>query len=183
MKNIYALTLCMFFGVSMLFAQGNSGKAKNKKENKSNQVYKSKGNSKKSPEVLVTNNNNPGKFSKNQPTNVTSAFQRDYPYAKNVTWSKYKGDWTATFGNGIYRSTAVYHANGARKDTRTVINRNDLPGNGTIWDRIFSRNKLQTSNIIRIEQPENSSLIYRMLTTAGSALFFNNQGEVVNYDY
>jgi hypothetical protein len=129
-----------------------------------------------------TNNVN-GKYSKNQPSNVTASFQRDYPYAKNVTWSKYKGDWTASFGNGIYRSTAVYHANGQRKDTRTVIKRNDLPGDGGLWERIFKRNSVQENNIIRVEQPQNNTIIYRVLTTAGNALFFNHQGEPVKYNY
>ena len=168
----------MFLGISMLFAQGNSGKAKGNKDKKDNVAVIEKNTDRKG---AASQSN--GKYSKNQPSNVSAAFQRDYPYAKNVTWSKYKGDWTATFGNGIYRSTAVYHANGQRRDTRTVINRNDLPGNGSVWDGIFKRNRVQENNIIRIEQPQNNSLIYRVLTATGSALFFNNQGETVKYKY
>lgn len=59
------------------------------------------------------------KPSKNQPAKVRAAFQRDYPNATNVRWTKCRGDWTATF-NGLFRSTAVYHANGYRRDTEGI---------------------------------------------------------------
>ena len=56
------------------------------------------------------------KPSKNQPAKVRQAFASDYPGATNVGWSKYRGDWIATFSNNGITSTAVYHANGQRKD-------------------------------------------------------------------
>src|SRR5215203_4293817 len=55
-----------------------------------------------------------GKSSKNQPAKVRAAFARDYPNAGGVSWSKYRGDWTATFTSGVTRSTAVYNANGVQ---------------------------------------------------------------------
>src|SRR5437870_3469949 len=48
--------------------------------------------------------------SKNQPAKVLAAFQKEYPYASNVSWSKYRGDWIANFRNGPFMSTALYHA-------------------------------------------------------------------------
>lgn len=59
------------------------------------------------------------KYSKNVPTKVAAAFQRDYPYATNVNWTKSKGYWTASFGNRGYQSYATYHANGERGDNRS----------------------------------------------------------------
>ena len=62
-----------------------------------------------------------GKPSKNQPAKVSQAFAADYPGAGNVSWSKYRGDWTATFNNNGITSTAVYHANGQRKENGRAI--------------------------------------------------------------
>lgn len=173
MKKIYFI-LVMLASVSVASAQGNSGKAKSKhvknetvyQEDHGKGSHKSKAGS-----------------SKNQPTKVKDAFQRDYPNATNVVWSKYKGDWTATFGNGIFRSTAVYHANGDRRDTRTIIRRNNIQGDVSVWDQIFRKNKLQQNNIIQIEQPNTSTMIYRLLNNAGNSLFFDQTGAPVNYNY
>ena len=51
----------------------------------------------------------------NQPVKVWASFQRDYPYATYNSWSEYPGNRTATFGNMLFMSTALYHANGAAK--------------------------------------------------------------------
>ncbi len=183
MKKIYFIFM-LLASVSIASAQGKSGKAKIKKEKHTNHETVNHGNGDGNNETRdrITQKRN-GKLSKNQPTNVTAAFQRDYPNATNVVWSKYKGDWTATFGNGIFRSTAVYHANGERRDTRTIIRRNNIQGDVSVWDQIFRKNKLQQNNIIQIEQPNSGNVIYRLLNTAGTALFFNQSGEQVNYNY
>lgn len=122
--------------------------------------------------------------SKNQPAPVRKAFQRDYPNAVNVRWSKYRGDWTATFGNGLFTSTAVYHANGERRDTRTPIPRRDLPG--TI-DDIFRKNpKMIVEDIIQINLPQQAKDIYRIKTTIDGMKkfrFFGADGKEVTYDY
>ena len=90
------------------------------------------------------------KPSKNQPTQVTSSFQKDYPNATNVSWSKYRGDWTATFRNGASTSTAVYHANGERKDTRTPITRNEMPKK--VVDSIFKkRPTAKLDDVVKVE--------------------------------
>src|SRR5687767_12417136 len=78
------------------------------------------------------------KPSKNQPAKVRAAFQRDYPNATNVRWTKCRGDWTASFNGNMFRSTAVYHANGERKDTRTPVGRENIPR--PVLDGIFKRN-------------------------------------------
>src|SRR4030095_608387 len=93
--------------------------------------------SKKVWEGTSGNSGNGPKASKNQPAKVRAAFQRDYPNAANISWNKYRSDWTASFGNGLYRSTAVYHANGERRDTRTPVTTKEMPRN--VWDSIFKR--------------------------------------------
>src|SRR4051812_47470728 len=126
MKQVFILFLSGLI-YSHGFAQGNSGKD-DYENNKATQR------SKKINEVLIRNDekrkgSDTKKISsKNQPAKVTKAFERDYPDARNVTWSKYDGNWTASFSSGIVRTTAVYHANGIRKDTRTTISRKKLPG-------------------------------------------------------
>ncbi len=124
---------------------------------------------------------NTGKFSKNQPKKVQDALYRDYPSATNVIWSKNKGDYSATFGNGIWRSTAVYHANGERRDTRTPLTRQQLPG-GTVWDRIFRRDNITPTSYIQIERPSVAEKIYRILSGNNTVYFYDANGNRVNYN-
>jgi len=169
MKQISGVVIAMmiFLGAN---AQGNSqGKGKGNKGVKGNKT-------------VVANGGN----SKNQPTKVRAAFHADYPNATNVVWNKYRGDWTATFNNGAWRSTAVYHANGQRRDTRTTITRDQLPG--TIWDRIFQRDRINpVGNIVQIESPSLKSELFRIASqVAGAGLqyyIYNKLGQRVNYDY
>ena len=124
------------------------------------------------------------KPSKNQPAKVRQAFTSDYPNATGVTWSKYRGDWTATFTNGGSTATAVYHANGRRKDTRTVVGQQQLPS--AIGDVIRRRPSIQLGDIIRIEVPEQVNNLFRVKTIeAGTPRFtvYDASGKVVNYDY
>ena len=138
-----------------------------------------------------TNDGNGGKGpkpSKNQPAKVSDAFYRDYPGATNVVWSKYKGDWTATFGSGLFGTrTAVYHANGQRKDTRSVINNSQLPGGPSVWDKIFKRDGIAPANeVVLVERPNIIDRIFRVgsvSNTAAKYLFYNASGQQVQYSY
>jgi hypothetical protein len=125
------------------------------------------------------------KPSKNQPAKVRASFAKDYPNATSVSWSKYRGDWTATFNNGISRSVAVYHANGQRKDTRTVVQKTQLPK--IILDDIFKRRpNVQLSDVIRIEVPQAVKDIFRIKTVEAGVprfSFYNADGKEVKYDY
>lgn len=114
MKRLIILLLPVLFSMGVV-AQGNKPvKEKNKsvkvknsegeKGKKEKQDELEKGN-RSHDDIIWEGTSKPGgkgpKFSKNQPAKVRAAFQRDYPGATNVRWSKYRGDWTATFGNGI----------------------------------------------------------------------------------
>ena len=133
----------------------------------------------------TSNPNGGGKPSKNQPAKVRAAFSRDYPNAVNVRWSKYRGDWTATFNQGLSVSTAVYHANGQRKDTRTVVGRPQLPK--VILNDIFKKHpRTELSDIVKIEAPLASKNIFRIKTIeAGTSrfVFYDAGGKEVKYDY
>lgn len=183
--------LLLALGSFVLFtatAQGNSQKNKNKDKSKTSQSDVAKTRDKKHDDVIWegTKDKDGGgpKPSKNQPAKVRAAFQKDYPNATNVRWSKYRGDWTATFGNGVFTSTAVYHANGDRRDTRTPIQRTQLP---KVLDDIFKkRPELQLGNIIKIEVPQAVQDIFRIKTIADGVskfLFYNGNGQEVEYDY
>lgn len=124
----------------------------------------------------------PAKYAKNQPKKVQAALLRDYPAASNIVWSKYKGDYTATFNNGPWRSTAVYHANGDRRDTRTPITRQQLPGT-TIWDKIFKRDNVVPASYIQIERPTLREKVIRILTGNNIAIYYDEQGNKIQYDY
>ncbi len=167
------LLLLTIFTMSLTsIAQGN-GKAKGKYKNKQ-------------PNTVVTGNANGHAsqkgYSKNQPKKVQAALLRDYPGATNVSWGKYKGDYTATFTNGIWRSTAVYHANGDRRDTRTVLTRDQLPG--SIWDRIFKRDNISPREYIQIERPSTAEKIFRILSAANNrAYYYDQNGNKITYSY
>lgn len=125
------------------------------------------------------------KPSKNQPAKVRQAFQQDYPNATNVYWTKYRGDWTATFGNGLWRSTAVYHANGQRKDTRTPIVRESVPRR--IQDIILKRNpENKLDEAVKIEVPNAVKDIFRIkdiINGKNEFSFYDVDGNKVEYDY
>ncbi len=118
---------------------------------------------------------------KNQPKKVQAALLRDYPGASNVVWSKYKGDYTATFNNGAWRSTAVYHANGERRDTRTPLTRDQLPG--SIWDKIFRRDNVTPTEYVQIERPSTLQKIYRIVSGNNATYYYDQNGNRVSYNY
>ena len=126
-----------------------------------------------------------GKPSKNQPAKVRAAFARDYPNATGVSWSKYRGDWTASFNSGLGRSTAVYHANGERRDTRTAIPQTQAPR--TILEGIIKKAPgTRIGDIVKIEAPKSISDVFRIKTTLNGTtryLFYNEKGAQVSYDY
>ncbi|MBB1284527.1 hypothetical protein HRH25_09095 [Flavisolibacter sp. BT320] len=190
---ICALAICI---AASSFAQ--KGKGKNKGQNGESTreevrraVLGEPSNSKKQKENKTsdavwdgTQGKGGPRFSKNQPAKVRQAFAADYPHASQVSWSKYRGDWTATFNNGPLRSTAVYHANGQRKDTRTAIDRPQLPR--AIEEIFRKRPAIRVGNIIRIELPVKEENLFRVQTIdGGTSLFtvYNSSGKVMAYDY
>jgi hypothetical protein len=201
---LFAIAVC----TSLLAQKGNQkNKEEAKKEaretilgtekgkSKGNATEKSKGNNENKPAKDKGTNDNAiwdgtkdhdgggPKPSKNQPAKVRSAFAKDYPNATNVSWSKYRGDWTATFNGGVTRSTAVYHANGQRKDTRTAISQQQVPR--TIID-IFKKRQVEVNNAVQIEVPELLKKVYRIKSVeAGSPRynFYDADGKEVKYDY
>lgn len=183
----YLLWLTFITLTINVIAQGNGkSKSQNKKE-KETKVKEKSNNDRNSDKWNETKNTSKLKASKNQPAKVRAGFRRDYPNAVNVVWSKYRGDWTATYNSVWGRSTAVYHANGQRKDIRSSIKRNQLPAE-TPWDRIFKRDRIYVvSNVTQIESPELGSKLFRIASQmAGASLryfFYNANGQQIKYDY
>ena len=195
MKKFFLLSTGIIFSLTMI-AQGNSdngkGNDKSKNEKTAKQVNSEQKEKKQQDEhyrkIWDGTSDNSGKGpmpSKNQPTKVRTAFQRDYPNAGNVSWSKYRGDWTASFGNGLYWSTAVYHANGERRDTRTLVTRNEMPRN--IFESIYkSHPGLSLEDIIKIEVPNAAKDIFRIKDILGGKptyFYYNSDGQLVKYNY
>lgn len=208
MKKIFLILTAGFISLSVS-AQGNSGnkgKSKNKPssaqtDNPGNSDEKEKNKDKsdknKEKEDKAKNdehdkkvwdgigNNSCMKSSKNQPAKVREAFQRDYPNAANVRWTKCRGDWTASFNGVLFRSTAVYHANGERRDTRTPVNKEAIPRR--VLDEIFK--KRPGSNVedaIKIEVPNAVKEIFRIksiIDGKNQFEFFDSDGVQVTYDY
>ena len=194
MKKIILALTAFTFSLTVL-AQGNSGaKGKNKQNEKTANAGTRVKDEKTKKEMDdhnrkvwdgVSENGKGPKVSKNQPAKVRASFQRDYPNASNVSWTKYRGDWTATFGNGINYSTAVYHANGERRDTRTPVTRNEMPKN--VLDSIFKRRPgTRLEDIIKIEIPNVVKDIFRVkdiIQGKPEYFYINRDGILVNYNY
>ena len=207
MKKIFFILTAILLSISVS-AQENSGKGKDKQKNKGNisqndnpgkskEKDKDKEKEDKNKDDKVKNDEHDRKVwdgvgdnscmkpSKNQPAKVRSSFQRDYPNATNVRWTKCRGDWTATFSGGVLRSTAVYHANGDRRDTRTPIIKNQLPP--VVLDSIIKkRPHINIGDIIRIELPNLAQDIFRIKDATDQKsefVFLNALGEIVKYDY
>ena len=196
--------LLIFLFVSVLsfaaFAQGKSqGKVKgNDKATATAGNNKSKGNDKNNKEVKDRSDHEKKiwegtyksaadgpKASKNQPAKVRESFMRDYPNASNVYWSKYRGDWTATFRNGPWMSTAVYHANGDRRDTRTIITREQTPK--VILDDIFKKQPdSKVEDVVEVEFPKSLQKIFRIKKIVNGQpqyLYYNSGGTTTTYNY
>jgi hypothetical protein len=203
MKKLSFLLFASSLSVLVL-AQGNSqgkGKDKQKDKEKSEVNGKSDQQVKKGNEADIkkakeehdkkvwegtSGKNGAGpKPSKNQPAKVRSNFKADYPNAQNVSWSKYRGDWTASFGNGNLLSTAVYHANGERRDTRTPITKNEMPKN--VLDSIFKRRPdIKLEDVIKVEVPNTVKEIFRIkdiIQGETQFQYFDSDGKPVKYDY
>ncbi len=121
------------------------------------------------------------KVRKNLPTKVGSAFAGEYPNAVNATWTKNRGDWTVVFGNGLWRSTATYHSNGDRVDTRTPMPREQAPR--PVLDEIFRRfPKGSPTDVIKIEKPKNPNLFQIIMEQAGKkrTFVFDESGKLVS---
>ncbi len=171
--------------------QGKSDKVKSKEKTAKEKAAKSKEDKVKSDEHDrkvwdgVDGGSDCGKSSKNQPAKVRSSFQRDYPRAINVSWTKCRGDWTARFGNGLFLSTAVYHANGDRRDTRTPVTQENIPRK--ILDEIFKKKPVtKLEDAVKIEVPNAVKEIFRIkdiLDGKTRYQYYNSDGVLVNYSY
>ena len=150
------------------------GKSQEKQKEKKHTIKQKKSRAEKRDQTT-------GRFVSHQPKKVQAALLRDYPSATNISWRKHKGDYYATFNSGVWRSTAVYHANGDRRDTRTVITRDQLPGN--VWEDIFRRDNISPSNYERIEVPSTGETIFRILTGNRTSYFYDASGRKVFYAY
>ncbi len=143
MKKILTFTLAITIGLAGM-AQGKSnGKGHAKKADK-HQKHANKNGTYDDDygrnTDYPTRQTNGGKYSKNLPAKVRSAFNNDYPNAGNVTWTKSNGYWTATFPNGVFRRSVTYAANGQRVNNNATSSRTRTnTQEGSIWDKIMTR--------------------------------------------
>ncbi|MEO6583778.1 MAG: hypothetical protein ABIO05_05610 [Ferruginibacter sp.] len=149
MKKVLTLALALSVGIAVM-AQGKSksnGHGHNKTYEKKAKVHHDEDdhdeNTNRNHDVDRDDRNgqsNTGKYSKNLPSKVRSSFNRDYPNATNVSWTKANGYWTASFPNGLYRVRATYAANGQKVNNRSRTNsRTSSNENGSVWDKVLNR--------------------------------------------
>jgi hypothetical protein len=201
MKRIVLVAIMGLLSMSLL-AQGKSGNKGKSKNNPATEQTDNPGKSKDKEKNKDKKNDNTQndehdrkvwdgigdkscmKSSKNQPAKVRASFQRDYPNALNVRWTKCRGDWTATFSGSLFRSTAVYHANGDRRDTRTPVSKENIPRK--ILDIFKKKPETKLDEAIKIEVPNAVKEIFRIKNIfEGKTEFeyYDSDGNKVQYDY
>lgn len=121
MKKIFTTLTMAIFALS-LFAQGPGNAPQQKQAHPKGHPHEHHKHHGKGPE----------KVTKNIPTKVAEAFYKDYPKATNTVWTKSKGSFTATFKQGLFKTTsrATYHANGTRISTDSNVAVNQFPRPG-----------------------------------------------------
>lgn len=178
MKQI--ITIIIFLMATVVgFAQGKSKEKTKDKQKPDKTVQTTNGNNNQNTSNAQQNGNS--KLRKNIPTKVGSSFAGEYPNAVNATWTKNRGDWTVVFGNGIWRSTATYHSNGERVDTRTPMTREQAPR--PVLDEILRRFPKGTpGDVIKIEKPKNPDLFQIIMEQAGKkrTFVFDESGKLVS---
>ena len=183
MKKLFSLAILLSLS---LFGFSQAGKEKSKDKAKNENTAKGK-NNKSSQNTPSNNNQSTGgdqngntKTRKNIPTKVGSSFAAEYPNAVNAVWTKNQGDWTVVFGNGIWRSTATYHSNGDRVDTRTPMSREQAPR--PVLDEILRRFPKSPTDVIKIEKPKNPNLFQIIVDAAGKkkTLVLDETGKLVS---
>lgn len=190
MKQLFTLAILLLLS-TVGFSQARQEKAKDKQKKETKATAKEKADKQKSkPDEVKNDNQNTNsdgqqngnqKVRKNIPTQVRNSFTGEYPNAVNATWTKNRGDWTVVFGNGVWRSTATYHSNGERVDTRTPLTREQAPR--SVLDEILRRYpKTDTKDIIKIEKPKNPNLFQVILNEAGKkrTLILDEKGKLVS---
>ena len=171
------ITLCVFLLAGLIgFAQGKSKEKTKDKQKPDKTAQTTNGNNNANAQQ-----NGNSKVRKNIPAKVGSAFAGEYPNAVNATWTKNRGDWTVVFGNGVWRSTATYHSNGERVDTRTTMAREQAPR--PVLDEILRRfPKGSPTDVIKIEKPKNPNLFQIIMEQAGKkrTFVFDESGKLVS---
>jgi hypothetical protein len=135
MKKLFTLSLAITIALSGMAQKNHKGNGKQKHKTQ----VKHRGNNTHEDR---NQDDNRDKVSKNLPSKVRSSFNRDFPNANNVSWTKNNGYWTASFPDGIYRTSVTYSANGARINSASARNQrrtNSSANDGSIWDKILSR--------------------------------------------
>lgn len=136
---IIAITICVS-GMAQGKSKGNGHAKKEGKDQKHVNKNESSDDRYDRDEDYRNRESSTGKYSKNIPSKVRSAFNHDYPNATNVSWTKSNGYWTATFPNGIYRRKVTYAANGQRVNSNgSTSRRSTTTQDGSVWDKILTR--------------------------------------------
>jgi hypothetical protein len=174
MKYLFILTAATLLSVGS-FAQGN-GKGKGNGNGQNKIKVKAKGNN----DNGVTGNSSANRIG--VPSKVQAAFARDYGNASGVTWSKSRGNWTASYNGGLFggaTSIATYHANGRRMDTRTSVPLTQIPQPVTIWQQRSP--SINIGRIIRIDLPGQQE-VYQVTPTGGNVVYLNRTGTVITFN-
>lgn len=175
MKQFITLSVFLLAGL-IGFAQGKSKEETKDKQKPDKTAHTTNGHNNANAQQ-----NGNSKVRKNIPTKVGSAFAGEYPNAVNATWTKNRGDWTVVFGNGVWRSTATYHSNGERVDTRTPMAREQAPR--PVLDEILRRfPKGSPTDVIKIEKPKNPNLFQIIMEQAGKkrTFVFDESGKLLS---
>ncbi|MBC7936908.1 MAG: hypothetical protein H7Y86_16295 [Rhizobacter sp.] len=116
MKKLLLLLSIASFGIGGTAM----GQKKSKKNCDNNNKNYSKKYDRNNDDQYNRNGSYNNKYTSNAPRKVRDAFERDYPNASNVSWTKERGVWTVSFKrSGLFggSNSVSYQANGQRVNT------------------------------------------------------------------
>jgi hypothetical protein len=138
-------------------------------------------NTKPAKGVSYQSGNTPVKTSENIPDKVGESFSKDFPQAKDVTWTTSKGNWTANFKLSLARATATYHANGNRLNSSIRLKAGQLPEN--VWKQVQIRfpNSSKENEALRFERPGTPTQYKLYIKENGkmNTYIFDENGKVI----
>ena len=131
--------LCFSASAQREHGKGHDKEKHEKHDDDDDDQYDDKGGQKKHGNRRHDDNSRQ-KYAKNAPAKVREAFNRDFPNASNISWTKNRNIWTASFSGSIFGTRqASYTANGTRVNSNNAASSKRKTG-------IFGTKKPQTVN-------------------------------------
>lgn len=114
---------------------------------------------------------------------ISAGFSKDYPEVTDITWMRDARDtsnFSVRYRNGNWWSVSTYSGAGARLDTRTQLDFDDLPRPVSFFiERHFVNTHPQ--KVVRVERPYKIDF-YELRFSAGRVVYIDGDGREIGLD-